>query len=332
MDSFDQHVLICDPQPSEEVLEGWRDVVGRMATSIMRVNSPHGLFEVSNDLERVTENRAVGCAELGAHVARILSSVDPERVRTDGQLCSWVCAMLAVRHVMAGSGGSKRGVMAVAMWSALSFRAPLAEPRLEALRKETLACARQKSLQVASEGRERPGPAEATMGRRSSSAVTRELSETKEALRRNADVDREEIAVLRWLLADESGRLGLPYVGIEQPETAVLAMGLELGHLLTTFPTVAHYRLGRRFVREPRSLDLCKLIEAVGDDRKHLAASYLDNPVVEACPSVFPLLTALARGRLDVGGARIERSLNEWWGRALLESAAAVLGAKKGWS
>ena len=331
MDGLHRHVLICDPQPSGAELEEWHKVIKGIAASMMRVNSPQGLFEISNDLQHIVENRAVGSGRVGLHVARAAASAEIEGVREEGALYSCVCAMLAVREVIASGVGTKRGVMAVATWSALSFGPTLSQPRLEVLRREILTQAQRVALEMASRARRRSeGPRGGTPSR-SATAVKRELSETKERLRRNTALDREEIALLRWLLADRSVELGSRVADIGRQETAALAMGMELGRLLTVFPTVAHHRLGERFVKETAPLDLRQLIDAIGGDRGRLAALCSDQNVVEACPSVFPLTRALAGGPVEGAGARIGRPLSEWWGRALLETAAAGLGSRKGW-
>ena len=327
-DTFDRHVLICEPQPSEEQVEEWREVVHELAVGVMRVNSPLGLFELADDLAHMVEERGAGSGALGTLVARTLADVEAEgNSSTAGGLYSCVCAMLAARQIVAGDGGPiKRAAMAVATWSALSFKAPLAEPRLEELRGEILANARRESLRMASQARRR---GEESVGQTGSAAAAKRVIE---ALRRNAALDGEELELLRWILADECRGLGLGFGDISRSETAALAMGIELGQLLAVFPTVAHYRLGKRFVKEGCLLDLARLVEAVSDDRDRLAGLCSNQPVVEACPSVFPLLTALSGGTVEGRGAGIERSLTEWWGRALLESAAAVVGSRKRWS
>lgn len=330
MDSFRQHVLICDPQPSEADLADWRDAVGAIAASVMRVNSPQGLFDLSNDLGWIVENQTIGNGELSTHVNRTLGRRGATGLGNDHVLARSVCAMLAMRQVLEDGGGSKRGVMAVATWSALSFGAPLAEARLESLRREILSYAQRGALELASRGRQRFEESGGTARR--ATVPAKQLYEANEGLRRNAMLDREEIRILRWLLADDSRALGCSFGNIAQAETATLAMGLELGQLLTVFPTVSHYRLGDRFVEENGALDLCRLVEAVGADRPKLAASCPEHPVMEACPFVFPLLTALRDGSTSGEGAHIERRMAEWWGRALLESAAVVVGSKKGWS
>ena len=332
MESFDRHVLICDPQPSGAELDEWRAVTKGIAASIMRVNSPRGLFAIGNDLQHIVENRAAGSGPLGTHVARAMAGSKSQRDRREDALYSSVCAMLAVREVLAGGGDTKRGVAAVATWSALSFGAPLLELRLEALRKELLVRAREKSLQMASLARQRlQGPTSHTSSP-SPALLKRQLAETNKAWRRNAALDHEAIALLRWLLADKCLGLGCGFGDIGVPETAALAMGMELGRMLTIFPTGAHYRLGPHFVKQSRSLDLRQLIDAVGADRRRLAELGPDQSVAEAWPAVFPLMSALAGGSVQDGGARIGRSLTEWWERAVLERAAAALASRKGWS
>ena len=325
-DTFDRHVFICEPQPSEEEVEEWRKVVNELAVGVMRVNSPLGLFGLADDLAHMVEERGAGSGALGTLVARTLADAETEGNGTAGGLYSCVCAMLAVRQVVAGDGGPKRAAMGVATWSALSFKAPLAEPRLEELRGEILANACRESLRMASQARRR---GEESVGQTGGAAAAKRVIE---ALRRNAALDGEEVELLRWILADECRGLGLAFGDISRSETAALAMGMELGQLLTVFPTAAHYRLGKRFVKEGCLFDLARLVEAVGDDRDRLAGLCSNQAVVEACPSVFPLLTALSGGTVEGRGAGIERSLTEWWGRALLESAAAVVGSRKRWS
>ena len=104
-------------------------------------------------------------------------------------------------------------------------------------------------------------------------------------------------------------------------ETVALAQGLELGLLLTRFPVFEHYELASRDIAPRHETDLGGLLAAVGENRNALAAPFEGNPVIGACPTVFPLLTALT-GRPTVhADATVARSLADWCGRALIESA-----------
>ena len=277
MDSFRRHVLICDPYPSAEEMDGWRKITNGIAASVMKVNSPHTLFEIGNDLSVILENRAAGIGPLGTYVTRTMHSVRPEKSREDNPLYSAVCAMLAVYRVLGGGGEVKRGVAAVAVWSALSFGAPLLEPRLEALRSEILRRAEKTALYMAAQVRrrvERPAEQPKTSLAGGVRPALKRLQETTDGWRKNEALDRDEIRLLRWLLADKCIGLTRGFGDIDVPATAALAAGLELGGLLSTFPEQTHFRLGAHFVRESGSLDLPQLVEVVGEDRRPLAASY----------------------------------------------------------
>ena len=126
---------------------------------------------------------------------------------------------------------------------------------------------------------------------------------------------------MRWTLADESRLLERPYAEVPRDETVAVARGLELGMLLTRFPAFEHYELASRDLAPGHEVDLAGLLAALGEDRHALAARFEGNPVIGSCPTVFPLLTALGSGPTMRADATIARSLADWCGRALLESA-----------
>ena len=105
-------------------------------------------------------------------------------------------------------------------------------------------------------------------------------------------------------------------------ESFALARGLDLGLLLTKFPAYEHYELASRDIEPGHEIDLAGLVSAVGEDRGALAAPFDADPNIAACPNTFPLLAAL-RGwpTENADAAAVTRSLEDWCGRALLESA-----------
>ena len=332
MDGFRQHVSICDPQPSAEDLQDWRTIVDGIAANMMKLNSPQALFEVCNDLERIVETRAAGSGRLGSCVASAVTAVEAEGTRGENGLRSCLCAMLAVRDVLATEGGPKRAAIAVAVWSALSFGAQLSESRLEVLRLELLESARRGSLAMAGRVRQRSEERVDQTGGPGRAALKTELAKTVKALQRNAALDCEDIALLRWLLADRAVGLGLAFADITRPASATVAMAMELGQLLTRFPTAGHFALGEHFVRDASSMDVRELVDAVGSDRARLAALCSARCATDRWPDVFPLMNALAGRSVKGSGAGTKRSLREWWERALLESAATVIVSERGWS
>ena len=331
MDGFDRHVLICEPQPCPEELLEWRRVVKEVAAGILKINSRRGLLAIGSDLQDAVAKRAAVSGQLGDLVKSALERSRSRRDRPSGPLYTCVCAMLGVGEVLSGGGEAKRGVLAVAIWSALSFGVPLTEPRLEGLRSEILKRAQDEAIEMASRARRRSTGFGERRGSPTETALKPAPMKAIKALTRNAALDQEELRVLRWLLADKSRALGSAVADIDNAETGVLAMAMELGQLLTTAPAVFHYQLGRHFVRNPRSLDLEQLIDVVGLQQRRLTGLCPDQEVVKGCPAVFPLMRALLGEAVEGEGEEIGRGLNEWWERALLESSAAVWGGRKGW-
>ena len=315
MSDLDRYLLLCDPQPEGAAsTEGWRKAVQAVARIIIdpEQSSP---WEMAEILARITVEGRLGSDRFGTKAAAVVARALPDSSgRND--LFSCVCAMSAAIHVLenrrlsAKPAVSRRDSIAVALWSALSFQRPLAEQRLEDVRAEILNSARRAGLELARRARIRQTP---------TNGASPDLQ--NHALRWNAPLDREEIEVLRWTLADESNLLERPYADVGRDESVALARGLDLGLLLTRFPVFEHYELASRDVVAGHEIDLGGLVDAVSENRNALVAPFEANAVIEACPATFPLLTALRGGPTGHADGAVGRSLADWCGRALLESA-----------
>ena len=325
MKNLDHHLLICDPVPQEGGgIQNWPKLIREIANVILDENRECSPWKIAHDLTQVIEEQGLMSDPFGARVKTVLEENAPQMsmVGYDG-LLACVCVMRAALHVLTNrrlsARAKRRDSIAVALWSSLSFQPPLAEKRLEEVRSEILTCARRAGLEMALRAWSRSNEDMLANG---PDAVTQQ----NRALRENADLDRDEIAVLRWTLADESTLLDSPYADIGRPESVTLARGLELGLLLRRFPTFEHYELASLDLPKERPLSLTALVDALCDDRERLGSPYLDKSIIQVCPSGFPLLTAL-RGRTLGGtaGGGIERSLVNWCGRALLESSIVRL-------
>ncbi|MNQ85092.1 hypothetical protein D3C85_1002400 [compost metagenome] len=104
-------------------------------------------------------------------------------------------------------------------------------------------------------------------------------------------------------------------------EAAAVASGLECGRLLRRMPGDAHRTLVLRHVGDGEPATLPELLKRLGDDRAKIAAAFADNATLAACPTVFPLITALVSDKPTNPNGKIKRSLSEWGSRALLEGA-----------
>ena len=315
MSNFDRHLLLCDPLPEgASTTSGWRRAI-RGVERIILENQYLSPWEVAEILAQIPVQGRLGSDPFGTGAARAVLKALPDSSGCNSLLSS-VCAMSAAirvvanRQLSADRKVSRRDSIALGLWSALSFQKPLAEQRLEDVRAEMLSSARRMGVNLAHR----------TRARRTLLDL-KSLDAQNQSLRWNAVLDREEIEVLRWILADESSLLERPYAEVQRSETVAVARGLELGLLLARFPEFSHYKLASREVGPQHEMDLAGLVAALGEDRNALAAPFEGNPVIGACPTVFPLLTALRGGPTVRAGATVVRSLADWCGRALLESA-----------
>ena len=315
MSDLDRYLLLCDPLPEGDAkTSGWKRAIRGVARIILENQHPSP-WKVAEVLAQIPVQGRLGSDPFSASAARVVSRALPNSSGCNalfGSVCVMSAAIraLASRQLRARPKVSRRDSIALALWSALSFQKPLGEQRLEDVRAEMLNSARRAGLELARRSRLRR-------------TVPNGVSPVFQirSLRWNAALDQEEIKVLRWILADESSLLERPYAEVECDETVALARGLELGLLLTTFPAFEHYELASRDVAPRHEMDLDGLLDAIGEDRNALSARFEGYPVIEACPTVFPLLTALTARPTLRADATVPRSLADWCGRALIETA-----------
>lgn len=315
MSDSDRHLLLCDPFPEAGTgTKGWTQAVQGVGRIILdpQQSSP---CEMAETLARISVEGRLRSDQFGTKAEAVVAKALPGSSGTS-DLFGCVCAMSAAigvlenRRLSAEPKVSRRDSIAVGLWSALSFQKPLAEQLLEDVRSEILNSARRVGFELARRSRVRRTPTN------DAPAVLQNID-----LRWNAALDREEIDILRWTLADASNLLERPYADVKRDESVALARGLDLGQLLTSFPAFEHYKLASWNVATVQEVDLGALLDAVGEDCRALVAPFEGNAVIETCPATFPLLTALRSGPTGHADGAVGRSLADWCGRALLESA-----------
>ena len=146
-------------------------------------------------------------------------------------------------------------------------------------------------------------------------------------LRANAAVDREELDILWWVLSDRSTLLDRRLSTEKNAAAAAAASGLDVGRLLRRIPATAHHHLAMRNVPNGKAMTLPGFVGAIGGDKDALFSPFKGNSDITACPAVFPFLHALQTGSANSANAKVKRSLEDWSGRALLESAISHLGS-----
>ena len=320
MSDFDRHLLVCDPLPvAAGAIENWGGTVQSLAHVILD-DRHRSAWEMGSVLIQIMLDGRLGTEGFFAQVAALVASARGNAWGVN-DLFGCVCAMCAAVHVLGNhrltAKALRRDSIAVVLWSALSFQRELSKPRLEDVRTAVLQRARRTGLELARR-----------QWTRSTTASDARVEEQNRALKRNASLDRDEIEVLRWTLADESSLLERSFADVGSAATVAVSRGLEFGLLLQRFPAFEHYELTSRDVPAGLKTDLAGLVDAIGEDRNALAAPFENASVIDACPGAFPLLTALQRGPTGHADGAVDRSMADWCGRALLESAIVRLSER----
>ena len=334
MISIATHARIFDPAPSDDLVTKRTKAVTTLSSGFGRKQSVLSTLQAANDLARATEDGGELSEPLAMQIEKAVRQSAKAFIAEGHELQMTVCGLLAAFHLLDRSPSEtvnvvNRDVMAIGLWSALSFQTPLSG-KLETLRSELMNKARENVLRKAVSSRHRldvpdakpmpPAEYEPTGLRK---ALQTGFNSTTEALRRNAILDREEIDFLWWVLTDWSEILCRRFSNSNDPEATALASGLEAGRRLRSLPADAHYRLVLCHVGDTQPLNLGELLRALGADLQRLTKTLSGNSVVGKFPAIFPLLTSLQSGFASGANADVSRSLQDWAGRALLESAAA---------
>jgi len=221
-------------------------------------------------------------------------------------------------------------LLAAALWSALSYQLPIEETKSENVRRDLLEACRARALSAADAGRERrevPAIAAVTIsqdspaGLKVNQAFRKAVEPMVVALESNAELDREELDFMWWLLANHSDSLDASLAALPPPTRAV-ASGIDAANRLKKLPGHGHRHIVLRDILNGESIDLPELLAEITNHREKLAAAL--QPPAQA-PAVFPLLYAIANCSSDGEFSSQKRSLADWGARALLEGSVARL-------
>ena len=321
-------VRIFEPDPSDDFVAKRTAAIRQLKTHFLKQRDVGKLMSLASETFGVFLDSPVVPESHAGAIEGAIKKQSESFVRDGRDLEMSVCAMIAVVNAIQGSGKASEGwtvadVLATAVWSRASFLPANPEPKLEELRSQAVDAAKQRILVSSLDTRVRRNVPE--FGQFGDDALGAEAfreatGATIDALRYNAALDREELDMLWWVLGDTSNVLEIPLTSMS-PETRAIASGIELGALLRTLPGQSHRNLCARSVGETEPMTLAGVLEALGDDRTALAASFANEALVDEAASVFPLLNGIRAGSSALAGSEVARPLKEWCARALLERA-----------
>lgn len=326
------HLRIFNADPSDELVQKRQPAISEVAAFLVSRGDFAALLSLADSLAGSVNQRQPLPEELTTKIESAIRSANPSFVREGQDLQIKVCGLLAALAVLesATAGGTellRSEVLAVGLWSALSFQKPLSDVKFERLRVELLRRAEALSLSAAENSRKRVS----VLGAQFSIPEEEGLEDLErrwqegplkaiDALRLNATLDREELDLLWWALNDWSAIFKTSLSKLDN-DVVGLAAGLEMGSLLKRLPATAHKHLATRCIKEEHSYALGDLLDAIGNQAANLARMHAENTLPNTCPHVFPLLTALRTGQAKGSGSKEARTRREWAARALLESA-----------
>jgi hypothetical protein len=325
------HIRIFEASPTDDFVEKRQTAIGALAEQFKKLSTFVDILGLADGLAGAVVPKGKLPDELASQVETALKKASPSFVSEGHQLEAHVCALLGaagyLSWVTPGAGAATRSdILAVGLWSALSFQQPLAEAKLEKLRFELLCLARDLAVRAAENSRQRlpvPDGAFAPAEADSWAGIEKKWQsgplKVLDALRLNAALDREEIDVLWWALADWSEVYKEKLSSMDQ-QLSPLVASWEIAQLLKRIPATAHNHLILRLVRDGNKENLNSLIAALGNKRVALAQQIAVDQIVTRCPHVFPLLNALANPASKVAGDQELRAPADWASRALLES------------
>lgn len=243
-----------------------------------------------------------------------------------------VSALDLIRRVPVDTGEASVDVLAAGLWSALSFQSPILQEPIELLRQELLVAARERTMRIAESSRKRISVPEVGLltlseaqptGTRANAAYRKATEPLVKALRENAELDREELDFLWWIIEDWSEVLGARLSDAPPIVRAVVA-GIDGSLKLRRLPASGHRNVVLRGVPSGNPCALAAVLDELGDHRTILVKS-IDTVQVNRSSTVFPLLWAIASGETDRVGKDVERDAREWGARALLEGGILQL-------
>ena len=325
-------VRIFEPDPDDDFVTKRTKAIAGLKSSILKKRNTLDLMVLGSGICQVFGGSPSMPDAVAAQVEAAIKKHSASFVQDDHDLEMSVCLAAAVvqaieSRVKATDTWSAANVLAVALWSALSFLPACTEPKLEKFRTLAVVAARKRILNNSLETRTRHAVpefgafgGEKTASKDFASATT----PTVDALRFNAVLDREEINLLWWVLGGVSEILKRPLQSLS-PEVRAVTVGVEIGALMRSLPTQSHRNLALRGIEEAAPLPLPELLAALGEDRLVVATSFKDAPLIDGAPLVFPLLSAVCSGESTGLGADLPRPLSEWGARALLERSVLQL-------
>ena len=336
-----KYIRIFLPDPQDEDVAKRNRAVADIQSWIEGLASPTEVIGVASSLSEAIAGGLLAEWIVSA-VEKAIGDQSEAFVR-DGQdlqikVCAMVAALAFVRaKPVAANGWEAADALAAALWSALSFQIPVAEEAIELLRQELLEASRRRVAEVSFAARVRAEVPEVGLltipeadvaGSKANQAYKKATAPVIKVLRENAELDREELEFLWWVLSDWSDELDLSLAEFQGAARAVVA-GIGGAMKLRKLPANGHRNVVMRSIDLGGDKLLGEVIVEIGAHGARLVGSFVPCGLLKSV-MVFPLLSALAGSAEAIPGAEVRRSARDWGARALLEAGILRINASRG--
>lgn len=310
-----------------------------LGEAFVKKNTIGDLLSLANELCTSIPNGKLKGAMVSDLVEKAIKKQSSSFVAEGEDLQVTTCALTAALQYLdnitpgARSNLTTADVLALGLWSGMSFKTVEAMPKLEELRRDIVAAAQKivSSDSLSSRARysvpemKAPTFAEGSTLQQVSESITKNVNLLVQPLRSNSVLDREEIDILWWMLNNASILTGNKFSELNDAQRSV-ASGCELATLMVRVPSGVHNRMVSSKIQSDTTLTAEQLLVELGEDIVNaISSEFSDHRYVEKYPEIFPLFNLFLTK--DASGKANEkpRLLSEWGSRALLEGTTVKI-------
>lgn len=324
-------IRIFSPNPDDIYVSKRVTAINAIETVIKKNSTVDGILEFANELVSALGKPSETSTAINNVAVNALKKSSTSFVADEEQLQLLTCTLVATLQYLEKAKGFKQNtspefVLAIALWSGLSFQEPLVSmERMELLRLELLTVASKMVEDVSLTSRDRI----ATKVRQAPVAPTESTwlafienveasyGSTIDVLVSNAILDREEIEILWWILGGWSNLCKVQIASLN-PVQMVFVTSFEIGKLLKRFPAQAHTFLACKGVQHDEEYNGVEILEQLGDLHDILVSKINSKDIIVKYEKIF-LVGNFLVNKVEVSGLEKKRTINEWASRTLLE-------------
>lgn len=326
-----KYIKIFNTSPDDTYVSKRVTAINAIETAIKKKTLTNDIIGFANQLIIALETPSNSSVVINDVAVAALKKSSTSFVADEEQLQMLTCTLLATLQFLEKAKGYKHiaspeFILAIALWSGLSFQKPIAKKeRLEALRSELLTTAAKMVEDVSLTSRDRKKtvlrtpltvPSPDTFGA-FIPMVESTYGNLIDAMRTNAHLDREEIDILWWVIGGWSNTCRVQISNLNPVQTAMVA-AFEIGGLLKRFPANAHTHLACRGVQHTDEFSGAEILQHMGDISSLIANDLNPKDVIKDHSKIFIVCNLIIDGT-NASDLKHKRPISEWAARLLLE-------------